>query len=673
MILFTKFMWFVVQGALVQCMETLDRNPEFVNRVDFDGRSPLHLGCAEGRLAVVECLVDRKANIHAMDRWSRYPFDDAMESKDQKVIDFLTQLESDSRDDMLTPRGSRMDASNRSLLRVGLSPSRRGSSSVDSETTDSEGEDDPSRAEAEQELGIIMQTVSSAMLVIDEDGTILAVNQPACSMVGYSMLELIGRNVSDLIDPVQNVDPNVRNFLVTGKAKMIGVASRKLIVIHQNKSLISTLLSISETKSRGQSYFVWSLIHYKGQESHAWFAAAASGDAAKLKELLKDRAFSVNLVDYDKQTALHVAASEDQYECLKVLLANGADPNKLDRQNRTPLMSAVLSVRGQAAKSACAQLLIKSGGYVYEEEHFVSWPQSMLCRGEESLSEIRPDEVVNESKTPLGQGSFGVVHLGRWKGRQVASKRLLIENMEPQEIQTYVREFAQEVNMMRKLRHPNVVQFFGAWLRNPPYLLITDYCSRGSMTTVLEARKGKPLSLKKVLKYGLQIAAGMSYLHSLKPPIIHRDLKPANLLVDEQGNLKIADFGLAKVKPRRLTEKYQMTGETGSYRYMAPEVFRHDKEYTEKVDQYSWAIIMWEFMEGQRFMEGTKAVNVAVAAEGGVRPIFSPNKNYPEGLRKLLQACWAEDPNTRPNFTDIVVAMEHLIEQKPLDKACTVC
>jgi serine/threonine protein kinase len=245
--------------------------------------------------------------------------------------------------------------------------------------------------------------------------------------------------------------------------------------------------------------------------------------------------------------------------------------------------------------------------------------------------------------------------------------------MEAHEISTCVNEFAQEVNMMRKLRHPNIVQFFGAWLRNPPYLLITDFCSRGSIISVLEARKGKPFSQRKVLKYALHIAAGMSYLHSLKPPIIHRDLKPGNLLIDEQGNLKIADFGLAKIKPRKLmTEKYHMTGETGSYRYMAPEVFRHEKEYTEKVDQYSFAIIVWEMLEGQRYMEGVKAMTVAVASEAGSRPQFSAGKNYPEGLPKLLHACWADDPRGRPDFTDIVVAMEHIIEKKPLDKACVL-
>jgi len=281
--------------------------------------------------------------------------------------------------------------------------------------------------------------------------------------------------------------------------------------------------------------------------------------------------------------------------------------------------------------------------------------------------------VVIEHPTPVGQGSFGVVHLGRWRGRQVARKRLLIENMDSNELKTCTTEFAQEVQVMRKLRHPNIVQFYGAWLRSPPYLLITEFCEHGSIISVMQMRKGRAFSQEKVLKYALHIAAGMSYLHSLKPSIIHRDLKPGNLLIDGQGNLKIADFGLAKVKPRlQCHDEYEMTGETGSYRYMAPEVYHHDKDYNEKVDQYSFAIIVWELLEGHRYMEGTKPVDVAITADHGARPQFNPSKKYPEGLPELLQACWAEKPAMRPAFTDIVIFLQRIIDRKPVDKCATM-
>jgi serine/threonine protein kinase len=89
----------------------------------------------------------------------------------------------------------------------------------------------------------------------------------------------------------------------------------------------------------------------------------------------------------------------------------------------------------------------------------------------------------------------------------------------------------------------------------------------------------------KAIKYARQFAMGMNYLHLCSPPIIHRDLKPANLLLDFSDTLKVADFGLAKLRPLPksgasnggASEPFVMTGETGSYRFMAPEVFRHEE------------------------------------------------------------------------------------------------
>ena len=92
---------------------------------------------------------------------------------------------------------------------------------------------------------------------------------------------------------------------------------------------------------------------------------------------------------------------------------------------------------------------------------------------------------------------------------------------------------------------------------------------------------GSPFSLERTLRYTMQFAQGMNFLHTCKPPVIHRDLKPANLLIDYSDVLKVADFGLAKVRPMKdsitvkgkdsMYEPFMMTGETGSYRYMAPE------------------------------------------------------------------------------------------------------
>ena len=164
------------------------------------------------------------------------------------------------------------------------------------------------------------------------------------------------------------------------------------------------------------------------------------------------------------------------------------------------------------------------------------------------------------------------------------------------------------------------------------------------------------LSKRTQTSYANQLAKGMNYLHTCKPPIIHRDLKPANLLIDYAGTLKITDFGLAKVRPdpNRSTEQDQflMTGETGSYRFMAPEVFRHE-QYTETVDTYSFAMILYYIFSGTPpwpFLSGLDAV--ITAALDGSRPDIP--RAWDIRMSYMLRMCWDENPQGRPSFGTIL-------------------
>ena len=116
-----------------------------------------------------------------------------------------------------------------------------------------------------------------------------------------------------------------------------------------------------------------------------------------------------------------------------------------------------------------------------------------------------------------------------------------------------------------------------------------------ALTLQLELRKQRapaPDALD-LIEQLQQIATGMEYLHALQPPVLHRDLKSANVLIAEGGQrLAIADFGLARYQAN---PGKKMTAETGSYRWMAPEVIRHE-EYDKRCDVYSFAILAWEML-----------------------------------------------------------------------------
>ncbi|KAI3980594.1 hypothetical protein MKX01_025159 [Papaver californicum] len=254
----------------------------------------------------------------------------------------------------------------------------------------------------------------------------------------------------------------------------------------------------------------------------------------------------------------------------------------------------------------------------------------------------------------VGSGSFGDLYKGIYCTQEVAIKVLKAERVSA-EMQ---REFAQEVYIMRKVRHKNVVQFIGACTRPPSLCIVTEFMSGGSIYDFLHKQKGF-FKLPTVIRVAIDVSKGMNYLHQNK--IIHRDLKAANLLMDENKVVKVADFGVARVQ----AQSGVMTAETGTYRWMAPEVIEH-KPYDHKADIFSFAIVLWEMLTGKLPYEYLTPLQAAVGVvQKGLRPTI-PKDTHPK-LVQLLEHCWQQNPSLRPDFSEIIEALQDIAKEVGTD------
>jgi len=429
--------------------------------------------------------------------------------------------------------------------------------------------------------------------------------------------------------------------------------------------------------------------------------AAATGDLEEVQSLAETLTSpaKLNAGDYDKRTALHLAAGEGHVNIVEFLCKSGADANAEDRWGGRPLDDALNS-----KQLACVEILRKYGAQSGSSHDPPSEVRS---------SDVDPSMLTDFSEIEMieriGAGAFGEIYKCRWRGTLVAAKiiktakirrewlakhavsmmsmypysddaeRLLDEVDDMKEEGSDFRDqaladFRQEISVLRGLRHPNICLLLAYSTTDAKEVMISELM-KCSLLDVFQAHMvhGTKMPERTKITYAQQLALGMNYLHKCKPPIIHRDLKPANLLIDHSGVLKISDFGLAKIRPdptKEDNDKYRLTGETGSYRFMAPEVFRHE-HYNETVDVYSYGMIFYYLLLGKPPWPKCSGMDaVRKAALEADRPLVPRDLDI--RLSSLLQDCWDENSRSRPTFADILEVLEAYSEFRFHQKRNTI-
>ncbi|XP_024185125.1 serine/threonine-protein kinase EDR1 isoform X6 [Rosa chinensis] len=242
--------------------------------------------------------------------------------------------------------------------------------------------------------------------------------------------------------------------------------------------------------------------------------------------------------------------------------------------------------------------------------------------------------------TRVGIGFFGEVFRGIWNGTDVAIKVFLEQDLTTENME----DFCNEISILSRIRHPNVILFLGACTKPPRLSMVTEYMEMGSLYYLIHiSGQKKKLSWRRKLKMLRDICRGLMCIHRMK--IVHRDLKSANCLVNKHWAVKICDFGLS----RMMTEaNMKDSSSAGTPEWMAPELIRNEP-FTEKCDIFSFGVIMWELCTLNRPWEGVPPERVvyAVANEGS-------RLDIPDNpLGRLISDCWTE-PHLRPTCDEIL-------------------
>ncbi|KAI9487809.1 MAG: kinase-like domain-containing protein [Benjaminiella poitrasii] len=250
----------------------------------------------------------------------------------------------------------------------------------------------------------------------------------------------------------------------------------------------------------------------------------------------------------------------------------------------------------------------------------------------------------------MGSGGFKDCFEGIYKGEIVAIGELRITQFN----EINLAEVKHEIDVLKQMRHENVIKFIGVCTHPDHLCIVTEICEKGDLFDVIRGCP-KPNFAQQIM-FMYDIALGVTYLHTRRPSIIHRDLKSMNILVSKDNRAKINDFGLARIRPKA---NALMHTQCGTPNWQAPEFWSSNPSYTEKVDVYACGLIFWEILTwgiyGYPYQNFAEPALYAAVKEHDIRPPMSKITNlYPRNLLVLIMEMWETNPVLRPSMTHVV-------------------
>jgi serine/threonine protein kinase len=333
------------------------------------------------------------------------------------------------------------------------------------------------------------------------------------------------------------------------------------------------------------------------------------------------------------------------------------------RRSVTPLAYAPAVAVAFALVVAASVYTVRRRNRMYVEE---------LEEGQGSKIELK-DVLIRER---IGRGASGEVFKGFFKGSEVAVKILFSDSIGSDTL----LQFRKETGKMCTLRHPNIVIFMGSCIDadQKKMVMVMEFCSKGSLYGLLHSKEA---SINDAMRYSLahQIVRGLMYLHETN--CIHCDLKSHNILLGDNYEVKIADFGVSKIRRGRApngknkkrgggggkdknNDRFQNENELGTIQWTAPEVLGGNPN-TEKSDIYALGIILWELFHRKDPYADRSIVSIGIAVlRDGLRPEL--RDDLPEEAVAIMTRCWDSDPEKRPTLPDVALALEKLKAKNPL-------
>ena len=283
---------------------------------------------------------------------------------------------------------------------------------------------------------------------------------------------------------------------------------------------------------------------------------------------------------------------------------------------------------------------------------------------------------IHDTGREVGHGSYAVVKEFEYHGLKCVGKKIhgiLFESATPHEKAAMLERFAGECELLSRLHHSCIVQFFGVWFERDSELpvLVMEY-----LHTMLSACLERYGVLPEEISYGIlrDVALGLRYLHERSPPIIHRDLSANNVLLTSNMNAKLSDLGVAKIlnlTPARMTQMTQ-TKAPGTPCYMPPEALTGKPKYTTKIDIYSYGVLIihtlcgrWPLPGGVFCSDPQNSDAIIPVSEVERRAEYLREIGNDHPLMAVIRQCLSNTPAQRPEAPALLDQVNTILSALP--------